>query len=69
MIEVTRLNGESIFVNPDLIYSIEKCPDTLLRFSNGQVLAIKESPREIQEKVVEFKKRYIILDSKDRFLS
>jgi len=43
MIELTRLNGQRIFVNCDLIRYIEASPDTILTLVNGEKLVVLES--------------------------
>ncbi|MCR5674953.1 MAG: flagellar FlbD family protein [Lachnospiraceae bacterium] len=56
MIEVTRMNGMKITVNSDLILTVEETPDTLLTFTSGQKLLVKESRQEIIEEVKAYKK-------------
>ncbi len=56
MIELTSLVGKTVFVNPDLIRSIESTPDTILCFLDGTRVPVKESPQQIQEKFILFKK-------------
>ncbi len=57
MIELTRLQGQKIIVNVDLIEFIEETPDTLVTTTTGKKLMVKESVGEIIEKAVEYKKR------------
>lgn len=47
MIELTRLNGSILFLNPDLLYTIEATPDTVLKLTNEEVLVVAESPEEV----------------------
>ena len=42
MIDVTRLNGKVITVNSDLIEFIEETPDTVVTFTNGTKIVVKE---------------------------
>ena len=54
MIEVTRLNGTQILVNADLIELVEETPDTVITFTTGRKIIVKESlvksyKREIME--------------------
>ena len=58
MIELHRLNFEKVFVNPDLIRFIEEKPDVTLTFLNGEKLVVKNSPKEILEKIINFRKAY-----------
>ncbi|HTX99585.1 MAG TPA: flagellar FlbD family protein [Bacteroidota bacterium] len=57
MIELTRLQGQKIIVNVDLIEFIEETPDTLVTTTTGKKLMVKESAEEIVEKAMEYKKR------------
>jgi flagellar protein FlbD len=51
MIELTRLNGDHLLVNPDHIRFVEICPDTLVTFMDGRTLMVKEKPLEIAARV------------------
>jgi flagellar protein FlbD len=57
MIAVTRLDGQGMFLNNDLIESIEPTPDTLITMSNGDKLYVRETPAEVVDRVVSFKRR------------
>ncbi|PKN00758.1 MAG: flagellar protein [Elusimicrobia bacterium HGW-Elusimicrobia-1] len=57
MIILHRLNGQAVTINAELIESVESMPDTkVVLISNNQYL-VKESPTEIVEKVVEYKRK------------
>ncbi len=56
MIEVKRLNGTAILVNPDLIRFIESTPDTVLTFVDGETMMVRERPQEIVEKIVIYRR-------------
>ena len=47
MIEVTRLNGTQILVNADLIELVEETPDTVITFTTGRKIIVKESRQQI----------------------
>ena len=55
MIELTKLNGESIFINCDLIERVETGADTRLILINGHLFVIREKAIEVQQKVIEFR--------------
>ena len=42
MIEVTRINGSKVLINPDLIEIVEETPDTVVAFTTGRKLIIKK---------------------------
>lgn len=54
MITVTRLNGSRFVLNAELIRTVEKTPDTMIRLTTGETLVVRESPEEIIERVVEY---------------
>ncbi|MDL2288043.1 flagellar FlbD family protein [Oscillospiraceae bacterium OttesenSCG-928-F05] len=57
MVEVTRLNGKTFFVNPDLVEFIEETPDTVLTLINGQKLIVTEGAEEVVSRIVAYKAR------------
>ena len=56
MIEVTRLNGTKILINPDLIELVEETPDTVISFTTGRKLIVKESRQDIKNLVKLYRK-------------
>jgi flagellar protein FlbD len=57
MILVSRLGGQPMMVNPDLIETIETTPDTVLTLFSGNKLIVRDSMETIQERIIEFKRR------------
>jgi flagellar protein FlbD len=55
MIEVTRLNGNPMLVNSDLIKIAEASPDTMLTLINGEKLIVREGCQEILDKVLAYR--------------
>lgn len=56
MIEVSKINGKAVLVNPDLIRLIESAPDTVLVFTDGERLMVRDKPTDVAEKIVRFRK-------------
>jgi flagellar protein FlbD len=56
MITVTRLNHSCIVLNADLIELIEETPDTVVTLTNGQQFLVRESSREVVDKVVSYRR-------------
>ena len=56
MIEVTRLNGTQILVNADLIELVEETPDTVITFTTGRKIIVKESRQEVKNLVKSYKR-------------
>jgi len=57
MIYVTRLNQGRYLLNSDLIEQIETHPDTVISLINRQKHIVLESPEEILERIIAFRKR------------
>lgn len=56
MIEVTKINGVKILVNPDLLEMVEETPDTILTLTTGRKIIVKECRQEIQNLVKLYRK-------------
>ena len=61
MILVTRLNGDQIHVNPDLIERLEATPDTVLTFMDDKKVVVHEDPATVIERIVAFRARIIVV--------
>ena len=59
MIELTRLNGNRLAVNGDLIQFAEAAPDTLLTMVTGEKMLVAESLTEVSERMLAFRARTI----------
>lgn len=57
MIKVTQLNGTQYWINPHQIESLEAHPDVTLNMLSGRHLIVRESPEEIIDRIVEYRKR------------
>ena len=55
MIEVTRLNGNPMLLNSDLIKTAESSPDTRLSLITGEKLIVKESCAEVMDRVLAYR--------------
>jgi len=55
MIEVTRLNGNPMVLNSDLIKTAEASPDTMLTLINGEKLIVSETCVEVTERVIAYR--------------
>ncbi len=59
MIEVTRLNGNPMVLNSDLIKTAEASPDTMLTLINGEKLIVRETCAEVTERVLAYRARLL----------
>jgi flagellar protein FlbD len=64
MIELTRLNGNSMVVNSDLIKTAEASPDTMLTLINGEKLIVREEIGEVIERVLVYRARLLAVVGK-----
>lgn len=55
MIEVTKLNGDNYFINAETIDFIEELPDTTLTLASGKKVVVKDSVKDIVDKVIQYK--------------
>jgi len=59
MIELTRLNGNPMILNSDLIKIAEASPDTMLTLINGEKLIVREELGDVIERVVAYRARLL----------
>jgi flagellar protein FlbD len=57
VITLTRLNGQPVMVNCDLIETIEENGSTVVTLTTGNALEVRDGMREIEQKVVDFKRK------------
>ena len=60
MIEVTKLNDKKVLINSDLIESVEETPDTVISFTTGKKIVVKESRQDIKNLVISYKKEIFV---------
>lgn len=59
MIELTRLNGNPMVVNSDLVKTAEASPDTMLTLITGEKLIVRETCEEVIELVLAYRSRLL----------
>jgi flagellar protein FlbD len=55
MIELTRLNGHTLFVNCDLLKFGEASPDTVLTLLTGEKIVVRETCEEVMTKSLKYR--------------
>lgn len=58
MIEVTKLNDEKLTINADLIETIEEVPETVITFTNGKKIFVKESRQKVKNLVILYRMEF-----------
>jgi flagellar protein FlbD len=57
MILVTRLDGTQIYLNAELIQSVESTPDTIIHLTTNVMFLVRESAAVVVEKVVVYQQK------------
>jgi flagellar protein FlbD len=57
LIYLTRLQGDPLVLNSELLLLIERTPDTTLVLVSGQRIMVQETPEEIVERVIDYRRR------------
>lgn len=59
MIELTRLNGQKLFLNCDLLKYAEASPDTVLTLLTNDKIVVRESCEEVIRLALSFRARIL----------
>lgn len=57
MIELSRMNGEKIWLNPGQILWVESKPDSIITFLDRTTLIVRETPDAIRARIVEHQQK------------
>lgn len=57
MIFLTRTNGTKFYINPELIQTVEATPDTIITLISSKKLIVKDSPQEVAERFIEYRRK------------
>lgn len=57
MIELTKLNNEKFYMNPNLIEIIEQSPDTIITMTSEKKYIVLENVEEINKKLDDYYRR------------
>jgi len=55
LIQVSRINGKSYFLNPHLVECIEETPDTVVTLTTGKKVVVDQSADEIVEAILRYR--------------
>ena len=59
MIELTRLNGNPMVINSDLVKTAEASPDTMLTLITGEKLIVRETCADVLERVLDYRAKLL----------
>jgi flagellar protein FlbD len=57
VIFITRTNGTRIYLNPELIQTVEATPDTVITLVNNKKMIARDTPQEIAERYIEYRRK------------
>jgi len=57
LIRVHRLNNQEFLVNCELIEFVEETPNTVISMVSGRKLVVSETSSEIQNLIIEYKRK------------
>jgi flagellar protein FlbD len=60
VIYLTRTNGTHFYINPELIQTVEKTPDTIITLINNKKIIVKDTPQEIAERFIEYRRKTLV---------
>jgi flagellar protein FlbD len=55
MIQLTRLNNQTLILNADLVKFVEQAPDTVITLVNGEKFIVRESVDEVVQRILRFR--------------
>jgi flagellar protein FlbD len=55
LIKLHRLRGDEVYLNPDLIETVEATPDTVITLVDGRKMLVAESPEAVGQVVRNYK--------------
>ncbi|MBQ3798685.1 MAG: flagellar FlbD family protein [Treponema sp.] len=57
MVEVTRLDGKRYWINPHQVEYMEETPDLTLTMLSGKKVVVRESPEEVIDRIVSYRRK------------
>lgn len=65
MIKLTKLNGEKVVINADLIEVIKGTPDTVITLTTDKNILVTETVDEVVRRVICYKKKCFSVQSEN----
>jgi len=63
MIQLTKMNGEKLYINPNLVEIMEKTPDTLISMLSGRKYYVLETAEEVSNDMIDY---YVAIQARSR---
>lgn len=69
MILVHSMQGEEMFINPNMIETIRSTPDTVLFLSTNKRIPVKDTPEELVARIIEYRQKVLCRQTDPRLLT
>jgi flagellar protein FlbD len=56
MIQVTRFNGAKIYLNAEMVQTVEETPDTIITLTNKEKILVREKSIEVVKRILEYRR-------------
>ena len=57
MIKITRLNKQEIYLNAELIETVEATPDTVITLTGGKTVMVRELVHTVVKRILRYRRR------------
>jgi flagellar protein FlbD len=54
MILITRLNGSQLYLNAELVQTVEGTPDTVITLTNNVKIVVRDKPQAVIERIMRY---------------
>lgn len=56
MIQVTRFNGTKLYINAELVQTVEGTPDTVITLTNGVKIVVRDPADAVVAKIIAYQR-------------
>jgi flagellar protein FlbD len=57
VVHITRLNGSTIYINAELVKTVEPTPDAVITLTNGEKFIAKETAEVVVERIIAYQQQ------------
>mgnify|MGYP001563553959 CR=1 FL=1 len=67
MIQLTRLGGQVMYLNPHQFEAMEETPDTVIRLITGEKYVVRDKVAAVIERIIDYRRRIYGVDRREHF--
>jgi flagellar protein FlbD len=56
VIQITRFNGTVLYINAELIKTVEPTPDAVITLTTGEKMVVKETAEVVVERIIAYQR-------------